>query len=359
MIAVCWAYAAVVLAGPVSLRDGGTIEHDRVRGFTPQGIELTTSFEPGSIDGRTLIPWGEVRSIEGGWGQADAYRAIADAVWRADIRLDRGDAAGAGAVLEPIAEAYLDEQGPTSGTIAGILTATRLLRGERAGAVRAWLAARSNGVSGESYWIDGQTGLCTALPPVFRPEEAAAVREMGAVAGDTPVDGLRALYLAAASASAGETAALPELTARQRSDAGLRLVLDMVRARLEPESASREAARDALGRRLRAGGPDWEIAWLRLGIGLSMMGEPDPQTRDAGASRLVTVVIDHQMTAPGLSELARDLLIGYFSETGRPQHAAAVRSMDRAALLGLAPWRDEHDDTQTQTGTPTPDEESP
>jgi len=359
VISACWVLSAIVLAGPISLRDGGSIERERVRAFTAQGVELAIGFDPGSISDRSLVPWAEVRSIEGGWGDAERYRPVADAVWRATVRLDRGDAAGAGAVLEPISGMYLNEQGPTSGTIAGVLTATRLLGGDRPGAVRAWLAARSNSVSGDSYWIDSATGLCTALPPIFRPEESASILEMGAAEGDTPVGGLRALYLAAASVSAGKAAVLPELTARQRSDAGLRLVLDITRAGTEAEPAAREAAREALLRRLRAGGPAWETAWIHLGIGLSMMRETDPQTRDAGASRLVTVVIEHQHTAPGLSELARDLLIDYFVATGRPEYEAAVRSMDRAALLGLAPWRVERPDEETQTGTPMPDEESP
>lgn len=318
--------------GPVLLRSGDRIEADRVAGVNPQGIEVRVSFEGGPVSGVSFVPWASVRDIEGGWGEAEPYRALADTVHRVERRLARGDISGAGRLLEPLAEEHLALQGPTSGSIASALVLTRTLAGDRAGAVEAWLAWRRSPQGPVRAWIDAETGLCPALPPVWTPAERVEALALGNGMDTQPAGMLGALYRLAAES--GELGPIEPPEARLRADPGVRLVWEMARAQRDPEPEGRAAARDALRRRVRTDG-GWESAWATLGIGVSLMGEEDRLDADAGAGELVSVLLDDQGTAPGLTDVARDRLIDYFTGTGRQSHADAVRAMNDAALHGL------------------------
>jgi hypothetical protein len=124
---------------------------------------------------------------------------------------------------------------------------------------------------------------------------------------------------------------------RLRADAGVRLVWEMVRAQVDAEPAGRQSARDALRRRLRGQPTDWEAAWVRLGLGASLLAEPERTEADAGAAELLIVVFEHQDAAPGIADLAAAMAVEHFESTDRPEHARAVRAMDRAARMGLVP----------------------
>ena len=338
MIGGFLAVMCLILAGPVVLRSGERIESGQVAGFTTQGVELRPDFEAGGIPDRRLIPWVEVLEIEGGWGDAEAFRGIADAVHRAEQRLARGDLTGVLEALGPIAGDYLADRGPTSGAIGSALILARALRNDPDGGVRAWLAWRESPQGPIRAWIDEETGLVPALPPIWTP---TAARELLSEPPSFPSqDGhageLSRLYILAARSSLGEhgEVLVPPET-RLRADPGVRLVWEMVRAQAEPERASRLAARDSLRRRVRQTTPDWQRAWIHLGVGVSMLREADRIESDAGAAELLQVVLGHQHTAPHLSDLAASLLVDYFHRTQRPGHADAVRSMDLAASSGL------------------------
>jgi len=346
-------FMLTVAIGPATLWSGETIAEDRISGVTSQGLEIRQSFDEGSIVDRAVIPWGEVRSVANAWSGAEQYRSVADALKRAEERLARGDAPGASWLLEPLAEDYFDERGTTTGQIASALVMTRVLEGRTSDAIDAWLVWRADRAGPARDWLDAATGLCPALPPVFAPETEHAL--VAQDRSDTEV--MRAIYGVAAQVSAGDSGngleSIPR-TPRDRADLGVRYVWDMVRASTEPEASARRAAREAIDRRGRTGDADWQGAWADLGVGVSLMREPGRRLQDTGAARLIAVIVEHPRAAPGLTALARDLLVGYFERTGRPGHAEAVRGMDRAALLGLA-IRSTEDDESVNDSQTTPD----
>lgn len=338
MTAVIFLLIGWVTLGPVLLRDGREIASEQIDGVDAQGIRLRVVVRDGVIPDMTFIPWADVRDMPDGWGEAGQYRAVADGVHRAETRLTRGDATGALRVLEPLAADYLPETGPTSGAIASGLAIGRALRGNTPGATIAWLAWRAQPAGPARAWIHAETSLMPALPPVWTGEDAARF-----LAGRSDPNGqpevstvLEDLYAAAAGAALGRRdtdLVIPE--PRVRADPGVRLVLDIVRAQAEPDLEERRAAREALRRRLRPTDNSWQDAWVRLGIGVSMLDEPDPLEADAGAAELIGVMLRHQRSAPGLSALATDIVSEYFVRTSRPGHAEAVRVMNRVAARGL------------------------
>lgn len=355
--AVAWAVAWAVSwcaadIGPVTLRDGRLIAADQVEAVSDEGVMLRPGLADDGRPSARLVPWIEVEGVgaagASSWGEAEAYRELADTLRRAELRLFRGDVPGTLRLLGPVAEQYLVESGgtreasngPTTGLVASSLVICRTLRNDRAGAAHAWLAWRGTREGPTRAWIDAETGLVPALPPVWTRDDAAAFLAGPAESptGSEYAAELAGMYALAARHAAG--ADLSEHTGgpstRLRADAGVRLAWEMVRAQVDPELAGRREARDALRRRLRSGSPAWEEAWACLGIGASLLGEADPMDADAGAAELVGVVIAHRDAAPGLAGLALSLVTDYFERTGRRDHAGAVAAMDRAARRGLA-----------------------
>ncbi|MCC5822671.1 MAG: hypothetical protein LAT64_03765 [Phycisphaerales bacterium] len=335
------ALLVAVASGPVLLRSGESLTPEQVDGYTKQGVVLSPSFRGGAVPGRRVVPWAEVGRIEGGWGEARAYQPIADAMWRAERRLARGDASGALQLLEPLAGEYLYEHGPTSGAVASGLAAARMLRGDRPGGVLAWLAWRDHAAGPDRSWIDGETGLMPGLPPVWTQRSARAFLASLPEASEhglstEQASALAGLYIAAARRAAGQDDDGLPLAApppRLRADPGVRLVWDIVRAQCEEDAESRASARDRLRQRVGSGRLGWYEAWARLAVGASMLREADTVIADAGAAELIGVVLTHQESGPGLASLAAELAIGYFEATARPEHAATVRTMDRAARV--------------------------
>ncbi|MEM9374073.1 MAG: hypothetical protein AAGA55_10560, partial [Planctomycetota bacterium] len=322
---LCWLFGLVVAAvGPVTLWSGETIPGERVAAATDQGVVLQQRFDEGTIAETTLVPWARVRSIGNDWEGAAEYRGIADALWRAEDRLARGDTVGSGWLLEPLADKFLAERGPTSSQIASALTMIRFLDGDTPGAIEAWLVWREDRSGPERDWLDPETGLCPSLPPVMQ-AMAGRTRPTVDLAGP---GAMRSVYAFVSGVGGLESI---EPTARAKADPGFRLVWDMVRAASHPDPTIRRSARESLARRDRPGKERWRAAWSHLGRGLSLMREEDPRTRDAGAAHLITVIIEYPRAAPGLTGLARDVLLRYFEETARAEHAESVRAMDRAA----------------------------
>jgi hypothetical protein len=360
----------MVMVGPVVLRDGTRYGDARTPAFAfdAQGIQVDIPPDPGTgvTPVRRFVAWAEVGDIEGSWGEAEPYRAVSDAVDRAEVRLARGDVSGARALLEPLSDRYLGQTGPTSGAIASMLAFCRVLRSEPAAAATAWLAWR-RGVGPERRWIDPETSLMPSLPPVWRARDARGLLlSLGEPSTLTPAEDPAAqlvrMYAMAASVAAGEDVGShdgPET--RLRADPGVRFVWEMVRAQADPEPAGRRGARDALLRRGRTPGPAWQSAWVHLGVGVSLLREPDRIEADAGAAELLTVVLLHQHTAPGLADLAADLAVEYFERTGRAEHAEAVRTMDMAALSGWLPAAPPTDDAAGDETDPMtePSQETP
>lgn len=327
----------ISLIGPIVLWSGEPIKPDEVASVGPQGITLSVSFDSDAAIGqRSIIGWGAVKEIQGGWGEARAYREVSVAIRIAEQRLARGDTYGAGLALRSVSEPYRTQSGPTSSQILSALVLIDLFRGEREAAIENWISTIGDAPPHRRSWIDSGTRLCVALPPVFSRDESIRFLEKNPEASqDVVQSGAWDLYIAAARIASKQPAGEIELAPRAKSDPGVRLLMEIVQAQSDPELAGRRAARQALARRSRSTAPAWEQVWSRLGMGVSLMGESDMTSRDAGAAKLISVLVELPNAAPGLAELTRDLLVEYFTETDRPGHVDAVRTMERASLLGI------------------------
>src|SRR5690606_25081264 len=182
--------------------------------------------------------------------EAAPFMDLAEQVWRARRRLERGDAVSAEPLLEDLFAQTRSWRGPTRAVIAEGLMRCRLRRGAQVGAIEPWLAlldARASAAPGIEPWAtewardaglgavqDAATGLAPALPPMWL--DWPAVRQFatvgaqtigtegGAPAGDQPA-ALHDLYVAAARFEAGLEVELPRPAT---TDPGVRLVREIV-----------------------------------------------------------------------------------------------------------------------------------
>jgi hypothetical protein len=297
-----------------------------------------------------LISWDRVLRIEGPSAEEAApYMQLAEDAWRARRRLQRADAVGAEALFEDLFAQTRAWRGPTRAVIAEGLMRCRLRRGAQIGAIDPWLAlieSRASALAGiEPYapaWaqeaglgevLDPATGLAPALPPMWL--DWPAVRQFAAGGGDidaepAPPTGeqastLRALYTAAARFEAGLDAPLPPaVTPTATTDPGVRLVRDIVAARIAAPQ-ERVAARTRLRSRLGADIEPWLDAWLRVAIGRSLLREPDQGSRLLGVAELLAAPALHAATHPYLAGLALAEAARALSALNRHEQSAALR----------------------------------
>lgn len=316
-----------------------------------------------------VLGWDRVRAVRGERAdEAEKFMEIADAAWRARIRLARGDAALARPMFERLFERCEGETGPTALVVAEGLLECRLRRGARVGAVAPWLEAlrlRRAGVASKSASslegaLDEETGLSPALAPIFLGGPAVgafADAQLGALESDDDVvRALAALYQRAASISAGDGeqarngeqggAALravrrealegndsdstgrrpapPEDRATEEHP-GVALVSLMVEAQ-SSESSRRQAARDALIEAIEHEPGGWKEAWRRAAVGLSLLSEENDDAQRRGMVHLLHLPARFAESMPFLSDLARAVVIAELERRGDRQIADSLRS---------------------------------
>jgi hypothetical protein len=345
--------------------------------LTPLPVEIVAVDAAGvtvsggvSGDERRVIPWDRVARVDGPRAaEAGAFSERGTALWRGVSRLDRGDLRLARVALEPLAGAdgvgggVL--QGASAAVLAEALVRLALAEGRGLGAVRPWLAwygqtdaarAWARAERGGAGLIDASTELAPRVPPMF----SRVVSPVGLRAvlggGAWPEAGVvGALYRLAAEHEAQEPAdrAVPELP--EGAGVGAALVHAVVRARVADE-AGRAAGREALRAMLRrssadvgelgeeadadASGADhgerlgeWSVAWLRAGLGRSLLRETDPATRRAGVIELLHVPAGFSASQPELSAICLAEAAAALRGLGEPA-AAAVLDAELKALLG-------------------------
>lgn len=279
-------------------------------------------------------------------------------------------------------------RGPTSWVLHEVVLRSRLARGWQSGSVLpwlAWLASERVRRREASAWelvgsvpdsqatggafLDPATGLCAALPPIFSREvsprgvAAMLASEEWAVAsaawaGDGAVTELAELYKLAAAAEQADLAA-PEaslvMPPSASAESAVLLVRDIVAARVG-DPATRAAARESLERRLSdvvgrparpsgngvagdAAGPGagWLEAWLRVGLGRSMLREADEVVRRRGVVMLLHVPARLGEANRPLAALA---LLEAASEIARTGDRAAADRL-RAQARSLAQLADD------------------
>lgn len=374
----------------VTLRGSAEPYAGEVAAVSPAGVRVRLGAAPadGAADPATLreLSWDRVRTVDGPLsGEALRLRPIADALFRARARLERGDWPAADDALNTIpADAFIPP-GASASVLHEATMRVRLERGWRTGALAPWLRWRSNRLAAPvppSRWVGGIIDLppvidpATALPPRLPPIFSAAAQPtaLRALADDAPwptADSLdpasrelAALYRHAARVELARLPSppvdLPSLTAltlpRPTSqDDAVQLVLDIVEARAAAQPGDRSAARNRLKRRLDAaqaawgdelaadptaaastsGPPPWTEAWIRAALGRSLLLEPETTARRLGIVELLHVPSRFAGTTPELARLCLVEALAALRELDDRQGAAAIANEIDTLFGGL------------------------
>lgn len=285
----------------VTLRAGEASPRGRITTIDASGITIEDG--PAGAARRSLIGWDRVRGVNGERA-ADAARFmdLAEKLWRARIRLERGDFIAAETAFEEAFAMDPARRGPTGAVVAEGLMRCRLARDARTAAIPAWLAwvsasedrAVFHGLSGRIITRFGPapesdaSGLAPELPPIFTPGPSIEPLTSGLVSlgGQSGrADRLAAWYLIAARFEAGIPVELPEIPT---TDDSLRLVAEIVSARAG-DAQHRRAARGALEARLRSRPAAWQEAWILAGIGRSLLREDSADQKLLGVASLLQI----------------------------------------------------------------------
>lgn len=292
-----------------------------------------------------IIGWDRVRSVSGPpAAAAQPFLPLADRLWRARTRLERGDWLAASPILRDLAPAHADQPGPTAALIFEGLLRCEIARGAQAAALSAWFewlctldksaGLTDSGVALPATWIGGtldlppgqhrliddRSALVPALPPMWMAQPAidaaaasarwsalsalAASRQgKPAALGAIPASYIE-LYTLAAKIESGQSVPPPPIGPQSF---GPRLVRLIVLARCG-DARQRESARDGLATLARGTDPDgpapWVESWCRAAIGRSLIREADPTLRLRGVIELLHVPARFSTATPDLAALA-------------------------------------------------------
>ena len=304
--------------------------------------------------GPAIVSWDLVRRVDGPHADdAKPFAAMADHLWRARTRLERGDIDQAEPLFEELARQFAGADGPTASVVFDGLCRCRVARGAQGAAVAAaldWLQARKSVWSspGSPAWIGGQvhaasvldesSGLIPSLPPVYAGDGAggaslgvAALMDDQSRWTEPSVGDLAMLYRAAARFEAGLD---PELRDLRSSAPGVRLVRDIVVARAGNQ-VQREESRKRLGEKLRDQDAEpWVQAWCRFGIGRSLLREDDADRKRDGLVQMLYVPACLAPVSPYLAGVAVGEAALWSNRMGDEKGAHALK-----VELGRAfPW---------------------
>lgn len=308
------------------------------------------------------VSWDRVREVHGEKGAEAAkhLEAVRD-LWRARMRLERGDFAAAEPMLDALAERERTVVGPTAAVVFEGLLRCRLKRGATLPAVWAWLEwsrARSGLIRAErgvsAAWVGGTidapavlergSGLIAGVPPLFLRDaalDAAAASDewVRFGAADETTKTLAALYRSAARFEAGLPPELGTL-APQISDESVRLVAEVVAARVGDDK-EREQARGALRTRLEQREIEpWLECWCRVGMGRSLVREQDSEVVRQGVIQLLHAPSRFARVSPYAAAVALAEAAVVVHDLGDEQGAAALKAelMDRFPRSVAAGW---------------------
>lgn len=328
------------------------------------GVEVRDLAAPDGVERGRMLSWDRVALVQGEHAsEAQAYSDIATDAWRARVRMERGDLAGAEPLLEQLFVRYRGQQGPTAAMVASGLLRCRLQRQAQSAAVEAWLAlmaseqpevkfdsTRQDDDVTPTPVLDENWGLAPQLPPIWVRGPALRV-VLGAIVGEGEASNragrLARLYRVSAAVDAGDVsdadAIVKTLGERPSGDQGLELVWDVVASRIA-SGAQREAAIAGLRARLthRSGDveplPGWVEAWTRVALGRAMLVRGAPASdeasrltqddaRNLGIVQLLHVPARLEGVSPYLAGLALAEVGAALDEDGQTEAAGRVRRM--------------------------------
>ncbi|MHC4977192.1 MAG: hypothetical protein ACYTF7_11390 [Planctomycetota bacterium] len=270
MLLEAMAALGAIATAPVHLH-GGLVVDDPIVAITDQGIGV------GDVNAASWISWDRVRDVTGERaGDAGAYLSMADGLWRARIRLARGDVVLAEGVFDELFERYEGTSGATALVVCEGRLRCALHQGAQASALAPWLEVVRLRLEGERLAgepplpsiLDERTSLLPALPPFFLGLDTPSARDVlsGAMARDS-LDGVLArLYLAVIG---GEGV---EIDQRWVEHPGVALLVECFEV-LHTSGAQRGRARQSLAQRIEGNPDTWIEAWGRVAMGESLIRE--------------------------------------------------------------------------------------
>ncbi|GJQ30328.1 MAG: hypothetical protein HBSAPP03_22120 [Phycisphaerae bacterium] len=299
-------------------------------------VVLTLRGEP------RVIGWDRVRRVSPDTAAPRELLARGEQLWRARVRVEKGDYAGAEPLLDDLSLIYMGRTGPTAAAFALTLLECRLNRGAHAQAVVAMVAYAGAVGEGRDQWQEptsareprlGQLpaalvwdetwGLSPLTPPMWVdiPAVRAFARE-AIPAAPGRATALASLYKASAAFECGELVVMPEA---RGSDPGLQLVFDIVAARTGEADVRREA-RGRLQGRIQSDTPAWLAGWCLAAIGRSLLVEADRDQRLLGVAELLAIPAVHERLNPGLTALCLAQAAVAMDDLGDTQGAQTLRN---------------------------------
>ncbi|MCH2149464.1 MAG: hypothetical protein MK095_08540, partial [Phycisphaerales bacterium] len=287
------------VAGDVDVvvpRGGGDEIRGSISRLDEDGIRLRLASESEESASDIVLAWDRVADVRiGGLVQPRLPELLerADRLFRARVRLHRGDLANAEPILELEFPPMIGRSSETALFIADGLLRCRLDRGahadsiepameysrlRRAGITTAFddmlvppTIASDEGEGGVQMW-DADLGLIPYLPPVWLPGPAlagAASRMEMLPAFEDPVLGeIAALYQRSMAMQLGEAVEPVDLESSAIADHPGTLLMALMVNAVHPDGTVRKAARAMLEVR-PAGDPEWVADWIRFQLGRS------------------------------------------------------------------------------------------
>jgi len=364
----------------VELRSGEVID-GRVVAIEPSGLLWrrdavgATPVAPGGASGANTageagstvrFAWDRVAAVEADPSTME-NRELAvwldrgERLWRARMRLARGDA---GMAEEAIGPQWNIESldGETGAVAALVQTQLALSKADGPGAWRSWFEAarlRRQGFREPSLqsWIEPSASgamivrplfddgflLSPSLPPfAFNDSERASLLDaLDAFdpRGDDGLGQLRQAVAAVVDPSRGAPAApVPAAAAARAGDAGneeLHRAIELLRALRDARSsnaAERQKARETLaGQRRRL--PEWAEAWSRFAVGSGLLLDGTPESSIAAQIELMHLPARFAVTQPALAAKALEISTATSRADGRAAEAQRFDAI-RQGLLG-------------------------
>ncbi|MFO0828346.1 MAG: hypothetical protein U0572_09360 [Phycisphaerales bacterium] len=323
----------------------------------PEGVRVT---RVGGVS--SMIAWDMVRSVSGAEAAKDLapMMEVADDLWRARSRVQRGDLAAA----RPLFEKHFDRfRGTTSET--ALIVAEGVLRCRLAS--NDWLQAivpaietarlRRAGVATDRFAalspvLDDATLLAPQLAPDWTPDDRtrAVADELAALSiSDAIVARLAALY------SDLLRGVPPKEDARKDDAAGVAFLHAIARLQSGDEAVRARAAKDLAAATKPL--PDWARAWANHAIGRAEVASDDRARKIDGVLALLRVAAQ-PTSPPRLVRSSLDLAIPALKQLGDAEGAAALERERqrlggrRASAPSTTPARSPASAPTSTTGTP-------
>ncbi len=299
-----------------------------------------------------VIPWYEIRSLEGAWVIPAEFAEYAKKITIGYARRQRGDLQGGARMYSSVAKDLIGSDSELAREVFDGLLQESLVRGDFYDAFSAMVALQSAGARPAT--IDGfdsryRVHEGAALLPSLGTEVAAGVghrlTELANVlekSGETEALILQAFEMVNADTASSDQVVdlLLKLDEQRRIDVearlGIELYSKMLSAMRHPDAESREEARRWLMARSRVKTGTWIEAWCRLGVGESLMlegarggsgGKDATQGEELvsqGIVELVHVIVRFDEEFPVLARWARSRAALGLGSVGRFEEAAVL-----------------------------------